>query len=678
MKFYKLPPLIQFLVLLTAVHVLLFSLFRVAFWTYFNDPSDPVAGADLWYAFYVGLKFDLRLALLIALPLFLFGWIKYLSPFASAIARYVWLAYLAIAMVAVFLFYIINFGYYAYLHVPLDATALRFLENAQTSAQMVWESYPVLGISVGLIVATVVYVLAVNWLTLRQGAQPPYRLRKRVKIAVVTATFFLTLFGIYGKVSWYPLRWSDAFAAHHPFASAVTINPVLYSLNTLKNRSVEFDEKAVRDHYEDMVGYLGVTEPDAQALNFTRLGRANPLKVQQPNIVVVILESFANYKSSLSGNPADPTPNFAALAQDGIYFKNFFTPHAGTARSVFAAVTGLPDVEKVKTSTRNPLVVNQRVIINEFEGYEKYYFIGGSASWGNIRGLLSHNIPGLRLYEEGSYESPRVDVWGISDLHLFEEANQVLRKADQPFFAIIQTSGNHRPYTIPEDNRGFVYREYDEAEIRRYGFQSEAEYNSFRFMDHSIGVFMEQARKEEYFEDTVFVFFGDHGIRANPGEHSPEAEAQLALNNIHVPLVFYAPALLPKGKVEGKMASEVDVMATLAGLANGRYRNTTLGRDLFDERFDAQRYAFTAINDGIMRIGLIGPDFYFRMNEDGSNKVLHKIDSDSPRDNVMESFPQQTQHLERLTRAIYETARYMRFHNGRQTLASRGQSNTEQ
>lgn len=92
-------------------------------------------------------------------------------------------------------------------------------------------------------------------------------------------------------------------------------------------------------------------------------------------------------------------------------------------------MTGIPDIEEVETSSRNPLVVRQHVIANEMGDYAKFYFLGGSASWGEIRGLLSTNIKGLRIYEEGSYTAPREDVWGSSDMNLFKEANKVLKTA---------------------------------------------------------------------------------------------------------------------------------------------------------------------------------------------------------------------------------------------------------
>ncbi|WP_455208845.1 LTA synthase family protein [Kaarinaea lacus] len=671
MSIYNIPRLLRFTFSVVIINVLVFSVFRVAFWAYFNSPTDPVDSLTLANAFFIGFKYDARLALLMALPLLLLAWIRYVSPFAgteqsvSRRSKHFWIAYLVVVFALVLIAYITHFAYYAYLHVPLDATILRFFANPGTSLLMVWQSYPVIWLVLGWMLVVASYAFVLYKLLRYFDRQPVNVVRRRYKVAVVSAASFIVVFGIYGKASWYPLRWSDAYFSTHPFAASVTVNPVIHAASTLKNKDVQFDRDAVVKHYDQMAAFLGVDEPDKENLNFKRVGHANGFHVSQPNIIMVFLESFATYKTGLSGNAIDPTPYFDSLARDGIYFDNYFVPHTGTARSVFTALTGLADVETQRTSTRNPLIVNQHSIVNAFEGYEKLYFIGGSASWGNIRGLLSYNIPGLKLYEEGSYESPRIDVWGISDLNLFEEANKVLREQQKPFFAIIQTSGNHRPYTIPEDNRGFVVRDVSNKEVMAHGFHSADEYNSFRFMDHSIKVFMEAVKQEPYFDNTIFVFFGDHGIHANTGKHTPKFEEQLKIQGLRVPLVIYAPKLLPKGRVINKVASEVDLLPTLGGLAANSYVNTTMGRDLLDERFDGARYAFTVTHGQGLRIGLLDSQYYFLMNDDGSNKVLHDMHAENPRDNVMVQLPDKAQEFEQLCRAIFETTRYMRYHNSR-------------
>ena len=665
MSLSKIPKLVRFLFIVFIVNLCAFTLWRMAFWKYFANPNDPIPSDELLRAFYLGFKYDVRLSLLMVLPVYLIGWYKPINLFENILSRRLWLGYFGLVMALALLFYSVNFAYFAYLHLPLDATALRFLENMDTSMLMVWQTYPIIRIALGIVLLIALYLWGLNRLVLRIGQLAKPQVSRRRHVTTVTAVTFLMLFGMYGKVSWYPLRWSDAFATTHPFASSVTINPILYSLNTLKNRDVDIDLEATKAAYSDIVDFLHIDEPNPESLNYKRVAGPNALKLKQPNVVMVILESFASYKSGLGGNPLNPTPVVDALAKDGIYFKNFFTPHTGTARSVFAAMTGLPDIEMVRTSTRNPLAVNQNVIMNAFKGYEKYYFLGGSASWGNIRGLLQRNIPGLNLYEEGSYNSSDVDVWGISDLDLFKEANGVLKThTDAPFFAVIQTSGNHRPYTIPDDNEGFKLNVRDEDEIVQFGFHSSEKYNSYRFMDHSVGYFMRIARQEKYFENTIFVFFGDHGIYADTGKHTPKSEAQLGLHSYRVPLIFYAPKLLPQGKVYSKVASEVDVLPSLAGLGTDQYINTTIKRDLFDEQFDDKRYAFIAVHgNNTVRISLVGNEFYFSMQPDGSGQALQKIQSEDARSNVAEQHADVTQAMQRITRAIYESTRYMRYNN---------------
>jgi len=382
-----------------------------------------------------------------------------------------------------------------------------------------------------------------------------------------------------------------------------------------------------------------------------------------------VLESFASYKTSLSNNPLKSTPNIEKLANEGYFFKNFFTPSTGTARSVWTFVTGLPDIEKNKTSSRNPLIVDQHTIINAFDEHKKLYFLGGSASWANIRGLLSSNIPDLELFEEGSYDSPDVDVWGISDLSLFREANDVLKNTTQPFFAIIQTSGNHRPYTIPDDNEGFdIWTEEDlEVEVTNYGFQSLDELNSFRFMDHSLGHFLKIAEQEDYFDNTLFVFFGDHGIHAPTGDHIPAYEAQLKLQGLRVPLVFYSKSLINSPRVFDTIASEVDVMPTVASLTGTSYLNTTLGRDLTDTQFDEERYAFTIEHGSNRTIGLLSEDYYLMMQPGGTKPRLHDLNSINPRANVASKNQELTDSLSSKLTHIWNTIRYMRENNGPET-----------
>ena len=658
---HNIPRLFRFIIIATGLNLLVFSVLRFGLFWYFNHPIDPIPSAELFQAFYLGLKFDLRLSLMMTLPLFFFGGMRALSPFEYNYSRRFWLSIQGIIFTVVLFVYFINFAHFSYLHKPLDASAIRFLQNFSISMEMAWSTYPIIWLTLLLLSITAVYVYILNKVIMYYSdALVPMHTRKR-KILLGTISSLIIIFGLYGKVSYYPLRWSDAFFSTHNLAPTVAMNPILYFLNTLKNMDVSFDEEKVRKYYPQVAAYLGVKKPNIKTLNFAR--KITPAKrfQKQPNIVVVIMESFSSYKTGIFGNPLNPTPHIDKLATNGIYFDKFYTPSTGTARSVWTAVTSTPDIEDNKTSTRNPLIVNQNTLINAFKGYEKLYFIGGSASWGNIRGLLSSNIPNLKLYEEGSYASPRMDVWGISDLHLFEEANSVLKTQDKPFFAIVQTSGNHRPYNIPEDNRGYVSKKISRKDAKDYGFQNSDEYNAFRFMDHSVGFFMKEAKKEKYFDNTIFVFFGDHGVNGS-GKHMTAAQRQLHINALNVPLIMYAPKLL-KAQKHSFVASEVDVMPTLASLAGLPHTNHSLGSDLLDPNINMNRFVFTMEHGKPLVISSVGKNLMFADNILNTQPNLYDLNSKAPRKDISKNNVKEAERLKSLTFGIYETIKYMRYHN---------------
>ncbi|MEJ0079492.1 MAG: sulfatase-like hydrolase/transferase [Puia sp.] len=84
---------------------------------------------------------------------------------------------------------------------------------------------------------------------------------------------------------------------------------------------------------------------------------------------------------------------------------------------------------------------------------------------------------------------------------------RVVKKQQAPFFAVIQTADNHRPYTIPaEDMAEFHALRIPADSLKAYGFESNDEMNAFRYTDFSFRKFIEAAGKENYFPNTIFIF----------------------------------------------------------------------------------------------------------------------------------------------------------------------------
>ena len=648
--FNRLPGLARFILALTAIDLVVFAGFRGVFWAAFHEALANASWADLLKALYLGFKFDLRLALLLCLPLALLGWIAPFDP-ARRHARIAWLAYLAAALFVVLLLYFVDFGHYAYLRVRLNASLIDHLTPLGVAARVAWDTYPILPGVLGLVSLTAAYVWIVRLAAQRALAPAPRPLGKWPKRAAVAALAALYALGIYGKWSWYPLRWSEAYFSSSEAVAALALNPVLFLMDTAENRNLPYDADKVREHYAYTAALLGVKTPDPEKLDFARYVTPAGKPPVRYNLVVIHLESFAAFKAGVFGNPLDATPYFDAIARDGLLFTNFFVPEVPTARSVFTMITGIPDVNGATTASRNPLIVNQHTLVNALEGYEKYYFLGGSATWGNIRGLFTHNIPGLHIFEEGDYDARQADGWGVSDVVLFEKADALLRWEKKPFFAFIQTAGNHRPYTIPDDRRGFELAQVDDAALHDNGFDSLAAYNGLRFLDYSLESFFIKARKAPYFRNTVFVMYGDHG---NPSTRQTPWE-ELRLTGYHVPFVVYAPALIKPGRRIAFTASLTDSLPTSLSLLGIPYLNTGLGRDLL--KLGPREPHFSLIADN----GILDDEFYLRLDA-GAARLFPYRSQEAVKD-VHERYPEKVAELRRLHEALYETSKYLLYHN---------------
>ena len=619
----------------------------------------------LFKALLIGIKFDLRLAVILCFPQIILSVLPYINITNSTLNKNISKIYNYTSIVILLLFYSVDFGHYSYLGRRVDVSVLRFLENPQISAQMIWESYPVLLILIFLSFIFFGFKLLFELsYTILLTNQKIIAIRK--KIFIINISGLIILFSLWGTFKQYPLRWSDAFFSNNPFISALGLNPLLYYNDTRRFAKDDYNLERTKQYYPLLSEYFSIKKPDSKEFNYGRPFTRTTHSNQRPNIIIIFLESVGSNRLSALGNPLNVTPNLDHIIENGILFDQFYVPFIGTARSLFTMVTGIPDVARIKTSSRNPRINKQYSIINDFKDYEKHYIMGGSAGWANIRGFLQLNIHDLTITELHDLESPRLDVWGISDHDLFNESHQIFENInkDKPFFAIIQTATNHRPYSIPKDVKEFQIQNLSKKDVNRAGFNSVDQYNAMRLLDHAIGEYFSYAKNSKYFENTIFFLFGDHGTSDPWAEHMPLSDYELLLRSYHVPFIIYGPGLKEKGVIRSDISMLPDLMPTVAGFAGISYHNQTLGHDLMSLKDNQESYALIVDNDrAYPTIGIIGKQYYLTMYHDGTNIKLYDLQSLGSPNDIKGNHPDVTMNYSKLVQALYETSKYMLYHN---------------
>ncbi len=82
--------------------------------------------------------------------------------------------------------------------------------------------------------------------------------------------------------------------------------------------------------------------------------------------------------------------------------------------------------------------------------------------------------------------------------------------------------------------------------------------------------FIDEAKQQEWFDNTIFVFVGDHGKIVG----TPRSDMPLSFN--HVPLFIYSPSFIEPLQIED-LGGQVDIAPTVLGLLNIDYTDNGFG-----------------------------------------------------------------------------------------------------
>jgi len=285
------------------------------------------------------------------------------------------------------------------------------------------------------------------------------------------------------------------------------------------------------------------------------------------NIVVVLEESLG---SSFVGtlHPTDSaslTPAFDSLAARGTLLTRAYSTGNRTIRALEATTSSLPPLPGISI-VRRPQSIDLFTLpsVLRAHGYATEFVYGGRAMFDGMATYMRENgvdrVVEQRDFPAGTFAT----AWGVADEAIFDKAlaeMDSLQRTGRPFYSLVLTVSNHRPYTYPT---GRIQQ--DPAEKRR-AF-------AVRYADWALGRFMREARAHAFFDSTLFVVMGDHGARVY-------GAAEIPLSSYEVPVLFYAPGLVSAGVRVNTLASSLDVPPTILGILGLSYESKFFGRDVF-------------------------------------------------------------------------------------------------
>jgi phosphoglycerol transferase MdoB-like AlkP superfamily enzyme len=193
------------------------------------------------------------------------------------------------------------------------------------------------------------------------------------------------------------------------------------------------------------------------------------------------------------------------------------------------------------------------------------------------------------------------------------------------------TGSDHGPWVIPTD---IPFKPTGETEEKR----------ATQYADWALGEFIRNAKKQSWYDNTLFVFLGDHG-------YSTDDTYEMQMSYNQVPLVLHMPGIL-KADTCHNLGYQPDVLATVAGMLNLTYTNTTFGANILKEKHP---FVYFTADD---KIGCVSDDGYFFYELIAQNtKRLRKYENLDQRDYYRSNKPK-ADSLEQAAKRMLDAAEY--------------------
>ena len=549
------------------IFISIFFLGRVLLFVIYYDRIVE-AGVNHWFSFVLGLQMDTIVAsIILAIPvLMLFGLPKIFGKFISIFLRIYFLVFLLLAI------YIENatFPFIAEFDVRPNDIFINYLAYPKEVLGNIWASYKLeLLIAFMMMGAAGIYY----WKRTEYLFKSAFEAAWWVRVLFVVPLAAIIFIGIRSSFGHRAANISTAVYTNSHLVNEITKNSLhsigyaVYSQKRHGSDMSKYGKMNIDEAYERVSRQLDIPVGSME-YPFSRQQLSHFKQDKPKNLVIFIQESLgAQFVGELSDEKGI-TPNIDRLSHEAIFFDDLYSNGTRSIRGIAGTVAGNLAIPGKGVLKRNKSQSDFFTVASLFKpyGYHSSFIYGGVSNFDNMRSWFMGN--GFdEIIDEPKFKDPAfLGIWGVCDEDLVSRANEEFTKmhsADKPFVSVLFSTTNHTPFEFPKGRIELLEGE-PESGVK----------NAIKFADYAIGKLIKDAKKEGYFDDTVFMIIADHNVRTYGDDLIP-------VNMYQIMGMILGGGVEPQ-RVQ-KMSTQPDVLATALDLVGLDLDYPILGKSIFED-----------------------------------------------------------------------------------------------
>lgn len=500
--------------------------------------------------------------------------------------------YFIIASLFITCSFLLNASLYPYWKYPLDSTPLFYFFTSPADA--------IASVSIWQVILSIVILIVLTigvWFTLRMRGEKRqqysrysygyggfgsgkrnrfddfdrHRGRTSIILLLLTGLLFLP---IRGGITVSTMNTGQAYYSQNAYLNHSAVNPLFSLLESITHQEDFASQyRFMKDKEADKIFATMTSTSDENT--YPLLNEAT-FKKGTPDILIVIMESFASDIMPSMGSYKDVAVCLDSIAQQSILFTRFYANSFRTDRGIVSILSGYP-AQPTTSIMRYPRKTSQLPSIArnlaKYKNYKTTYYYGGDADFCNMRSYLVSQGYQHIISDANFPIEDKLSKWGVPD-HILAARMMEDIKAQQnekrPMLRILQTSSSHEPFEVP----------YHRLKDKRL--------NAFAYTDSVMGAIVREYRKLPRWKNTLIVFVPDHvgGYKENLNDHDR--------SRYQIPLILAGGAISRPMKV-GIIGSQHDIAATLLGQLGVEHREFTFSKNMMSDA--TPKFAFFAVND---------------------------------------------------------------------------------